>query len=666
MGRGKTIAVQVILVAAIFVISILASCRPEQAPLDRNRAPDTHLTCAPTETTATDYRVHLYWYGTDNDGTVERYIWYISDTLLTLDPAKNPDAELRDWNPASRIADYLKGRFTSRTDTVIIFKGFDDKKLSTINRQSFHIAAIDDGGKIDPTPARIQFYAKTRGLPSLKFWVNFKDPVPTDEIKEPSQNGNDIPFNPLSLDTISMFAPFTIKFKATTPNNVITGYRWSYESKTYPDFNNDGTPEWLIPSEDPKKVVAVKLSNMGAERLRSGVFNFKGIARDEAGAISKSDLVTGEGYCRIVINHDPDTEILYADCFYTPRSSGVQESIKVYFNDAIPDTLPYNSRLRFRYRGWDDKRDSLEFVPPLPIRFQFQYSRWALEGGLRVAEKNSPWYPLREPEDTNPKADIEDGNRNVDSTTMRVGTFNYRFSVRSFDEQNRPDGTPAEVFFVGNFPPIIDSVQVGYFDNSSVFRKISGDTLYVEWLTRPLTYRGDTISAYSVTVSPDRTRLTKTFRFNFAAWGQDDHRDPPNSGIKSWMYTLTNPVQDLAYYKEGEWQAATQINYLNQDLFFSITVPLKTTQPEIIAQADSIVANPPLFLGFNTYEIFAKDLSVTDSFDEGIRGITPQFDENGNVLPGNNWLTTQTYPSNYARLTKRSGAFYIKLLKGRI
>lgn len=652
MGRIKGyVALEAALAAALAVLVLLPACRREKEPLDRNKAPNTFLTSAPTETTATDYRVHMFWYGTDDDGTVERYIWYISDTLLTLDPERNPQTDLRDWNPAARISDYLRGRFTTKTDTVIIFKGFDDKKLAQVNRQAFHIAAVDDGGRIDPTPARLQFFARVRGIPRVRFWLDF--------------GSGDIPYTPAALETISTFAPFTIKFIGTTVNNAITGYRWSYGGKVYPDYNNDGTPEWHIP-ERQDEVVSVSLPNRGAEVLPSGTFNFRVIVRDEAGALSRSDIITGEGVCRVVVNHDPDTEILYGDCFYTPQSTGVPESLTVYFNGGVPDTLPYNSLLRMRYRGWDDPRDELEFTnPPRPIRFQFQYNRWSTdEFGVRVAEKLSPWYPLKTPEDTNPNADVEDTGRDIDSTTMRVGSFDYRFLARSFDEQDRPDGTPAVVSFVGNFPPVIDSMKIGFYDQRTParWRPAANDTLCVSWTGPIRGSLGDTICAYDVRVVVGAT-ITKYFKWVIAAGGHDDRRDPVGSGIKAWRYRIFDPDQDYQYYREGEWQFNRPLNLLEQEVSFSITVPFVTDTASLRRQTDSLLASPPLFFGQQAVEVTGQDVKDTELFKEGIRGISPKFDEFGNVIPANNWITNDYFFSNYARQVTRRGAVYIKLIR---
>ena len=643
MARKNALcAVECAIIVALLLLVLLPACREEQPPLDRNRAPETFVTSSPTETTEVGYRVHMYWHGADADGIVARYIWYVSDTLLTLDPVNNPSQELLDWNPDERISDYIKGRFTTRTDTVILFKGYDDRTGALVNRQAFHIVAIDDGGKLDPTPARLQFGARVEGLPQVRFWTNIY--------------GQDVPYNPNAIDTISMFKPFAVKFTATTVNNLITGYRWSYGGKVFPDYNNDGSPDWLIPA-NPTDIVPVAISNSGADAQPSGTFNFKVVARDEAGALSRSDIISGEGVCRVVINHDPDTKVLRGTCFYVPRSTGVLDSMLVTFSGGLQDTLPYGARLRFEYAGWDDAKDSLEFSPPKPIRFQFSYKRWALdEYGNITAQKTSPWYPVKYPEDTNP-SDPSDLTRDTDSTTFKVGPFNYQFSVRAFDEQSRPDGTPARVSFVGNFPPALDSVKVGFEDFVHAFRPAKNDTLYLGWGIKSANnqLRGDTLGW---TFVRSGSLMIKTFTFRVTAGGHDDRRDPPTSGVRAWKYWMLHPVEDYAYYKEGEWLFDQASNVLDMRVSFSITVPFAS------AVTDSVVKNPPAFLGFQRVRVVGSDMKNTDITLEGIRGITPDFDATGHALPCGNecWVQNEYTLSAYARTDTMIVPIYLKLV----
>jgi len=635
---GKTLEMTVII--GLLFVSLLPACRKDAPPLDRNRAPETYITSAPPETTEADYKIHMFWRGTDEDGVITRYIWYMSDTLRTLDPVHNPDAEISDWNPEARLSDYLLGSFTSRTDSVFTFRGYDPITGALVNRQAFHIAAIDDGGRIDPSPARLQFLARVTGIPKLRFWTVI--------------DGSEKLFDFYALDTVSMFTPFTIKFTAETVNNIITGYRWSYGGFIYPDVNRDGAPEWLIPT--PGQIIEVQLSNTGSERLPDGPFYFKGIARDEAGAISASSTITGEGICIVVVNHDPDTEVKKGICYYTPQS-GVPDSMEIDFTDGIPDSLPFKSRIWFEYQGWDDPKDvesGLEFDPPVPIRFQFSYRREKSGGGSLY---QTSWLPLAGPEDTNPCADLDNENRDVDSTTMYVGSYDYHFFVRSFDEQHRADSTPDTVKFYGNFPPTIETLQVGRLDPiSQEFIPSSNDTIYLQWVGVPPHPEG--ISAYNITTDPEAMTITKYYRFYLKSTGRDDYRDPPGSGIKGWLYKIIDPDYNYAYRREGEWIFDAPVNVLQQPLTLTITMPLLWANPALI---DSVLAHTPAYLGAQNIELLANDISDSELTTLGIRGITPAI-EDCNIVPGNYWVTQNYRLSSVAKTDFETKSFYIKLI----
>lgn len=643
LKSGRTL--EILLILGLLFLSLVPACRRENPPFDRNRAPETLITSAPPETLDTDYKVHVYWRGTDIDGIVTQYIWYMSDTVLTLDPIHEPDQEILDWNPANRIADYLLGSFTNKTDSVFTFVGYDSRTSAMVNRQAFHIASVDDAGRIDPSPARLQFNARVTGLPQAEFWTII--------------DGVEKPFDIADLDTVAMFTPFCIKFFGTTINGMITGYRWSYGGVIYPDYNGDGSPDWYVPIIDPPEYVTVCLGDEGDEPIPDGTFYFKVIARDEAGALSPSDIITGTGIAAIVVNHDPDTRITGGECFYTPQGTGEPTSIRIDFSDGIPDTLPYDSRLRFDYLGWDDPKDqvSLENDPPLPIRFQFRYFRQTNEG---LAQKESSWYPLTGAEDTNPcDWQADPVIRDADSTTIRVGTFDYEFRVRSFDEQYRADGTPDTISFVGNFPPTIDEARYGYYFIVAPPPGIiesPDDTIRIQWDWIP--FNANAALPFEETYDPVAHTRTKYYRLYIFADAHDDRRDPPGSGVKGWQFFVDDPDEDYSYKKEGEWIFDHETNYMEQDLLLKITAP---TDELGNVNVDSLINNPPLFLGEQFLELRGKDISDREIFHEGVRGKTPEFD-GCNVVPGDYWITQEYRLASVAYTDTLFTRFYIKLV----
>ena len=644
MRRSKaSIAVELILLSTLVLLLILPACRKEAEPLDRNRAPETFRTVAPPETTEADYRVHLFWHGEDKDGVVTRYIWFRSDTVMTLDPDGEPDIEILDWNPRSRKEDYLRGTFTARNDTEFVFTGYDSRSGALLNRQAFHIASVDDGGLIDPTPARIQFFARVKGIPQVKFWID----LPTEDLK---------PYNPAQLDTVAMYKPFSIRFTASTINNIVTGYRWIYAGTIYPDVDMNGVPEWHIP---PPDTLDIPLANVGEDALSSGDFYLRVIARDEAGAMSKADIVTGEGACHVIVNHDPDTRVLRGECQARMRDGRDTTIVITYdqFLDGIPDTLPYNSLLRMTYEGWDDQRDSLEFPPPneVPIRFQFLFDRTGKAEDGSISAYRTPWLPTARAEDTNKYDD-------VDSTTMRIGTYGYDFFVRSFDEQYRADGTPAQVRFWGNFPPKIDNVQLKIDQIPAVpgliLRDVPGDTLYVGTVvTIP---NDDTLSAYRQDVDEANAAIRLYYRFYITAGGEDDWRDPPGSGIKGWKYRLDGP-EDYYFRNENEWIYDNDVDTLYQELEMRIIYPaIDLGGGNWVIDEANIEA--PGFFGPQTFVLKAKDIRDTDRFAEGIRGVSPVYEGDVLVAPGA-WVEVIRSPENYAKIAEYSAPLYIKLVK---
>ncbi len=349
-----------------------------------------------------------------------------------------------------------------------------------------------------------------------------------------------------------------------------------------------------------------------------------------------------------VRNHDPDCRILRAWCHFTPRSTDVPDSMLVDFLDDDPDTLPNGSRLRMEYEGWDN---ALPYMSPAPIRFQFGYRRWTIdESGRTVADKSSPWYPLQKSEDTNPM-DSNPSTRDRDSTTMRINTFNYEFRVRSWDEQNKIDASPATVRFFGNFRPTIDSVVVGFYDQvTHAFRRVLFDTLYVGWTGVPGQSRGNIMNPYLV--ESVAGTIVKSYKFNIRAGGHDDPRDPAGSGIYGWKLLIDDP-DGAAYQGLNQWIFDNPVNQFEQEIVFQIQSSV----------GDDIVQNPPANLGAQIVHVIARDMRNDETSLEGIRGITPQFDEMGRPIPCNCWYLAQYYFASYARRETSTRPLYLKLVR---
>ena len=643
-----------IILGAVLLISQPA-CRREKDPIDKNRPPETYLSVAPPETLGSNYRYHLYWYGEDNDGIIEQYIFYVSDSVRTLRPEENRQAEILDWNPANRKADYISGRFTSRTDTIITFTGYDENNQLLRNRQAFHIAAVDDGGLIDETPARVQFFATAEERPRVKYWIRIGD-------------GEYERYDFSVLDTISMFIPIDIKFVGETVNGAITGYKWWYRGTTYP-VDEGGNPIWRIP-ENPFDTVYV--NNIGEEEvLPSGDFFFRGIVRDEASALSSDD---DEDLCHLVINFDPDTKVLYGDNFYSVEGQEFPDCTYVDFSDDIPDTLPYGSWVRISYTGWDDRRDILQYPPPdsIPIRFKYRLVAKGVSNEGNESTWETPFFPAYDPEDTNPGK--------IDSVTFTVSSKKYEFFVRSYDEQDRYDNTPDRIQLYGNFQPTIDFQQMlrQYitFGNFVITEPFEGDTIYLadpmdtgNWLEpgnlQP--FSGDTLLPVKRITGGQVSGLD--YFFYIKARGHDDPRDnrgEKKTAISYWKYSIAAENRDYNFGGENQVFYADEANInVNPDSFvkkLSVNIPVDMTA----GMPDSaFVTNLKRFFGEQNIRVIGYDLPRTESKTQKIRSTPPEYDKTSIpwVLLGKGEVYESTENvSNYARSDTLYNRIYIKPL----
>ncbi len=505
---------------------ILFSCRRNQPSLvDANRSPDTELWYAPPDSTEYDWNVHLYWRGIDMDGTATQYIWTITDTL-------EANLDLR-WSPAERVVDYRAGRITSRTDTVIAFEAF--KNVAGVglrkNRQAFHIAAIDDNGVIDSTPAAVEFVATVGELPRVVFATTITNIDPYDPGAPPLTSA----YDPAVLDTVGMFRPFSLSYRGITSNGLILAYKYYPLTAT---VNVDGQDLW---SDDLADTIRY-FPNVGDDAVPSGVFRFVTQCKDESSAESRADVKSfTDGVVQLVVNYQPDTEINQLENTYFVASQEIREFIDIDAGSP-PDTVPYKSWLRLDYRGWDDRRDSTLCVDDVNkcIGYQLQYERDSAR--IPGASSRSRWLPDT-PEDNNP-----DGT--PDSTTMNMGSVEYVIRARSVDEYGKADGNmfetnpgpefglpKSEIEIVGNFNPTLDDSYLMNYDG--VVAPTAADTFVWDWWNPSNT---DTVE---IDFSTGKVNAKKIYYFDINATGHDHPKENVNFGVVNWYYLFTRTLDGV-------------------------------------------------------------------------------------------------------------------------
>ncbi len=159
-SAGVFIAVSLILVAG-------AGCRKIPTEnTDRNRAPETYLSAAPIDSigggglSRIPNRYRAQWSGADTDGEIAGF--FVAVTETTVDIVTGRPFRL----PPPRPSDY---RFTTARESLFTFDVLEGR--GTDREHALYVFAVDNQGKVDPTPAVTHFVARDQHLPRVRFLV---------------------------------------------------------------------------------------------------------------------------------------------------------------------------------------------------------------------------------------------------------------------------------------------------------------------------------------------------------------------------------------------------------------------------------------------------------------------------------------------------------------
>lgn len=455
-----------------------AGCRafqPESAVV--NKPPETYLTGAPAEHGGGYYRFHVYWYGRDLDGRVERFAWALTSGTLQ-NPHSNDDEEDQRFNPALNAATLAIARWTARTDSVFSFTIDDGASPSA--SLTLHMAAQDDQGAYDRTPARLHFFANSLGNPTLAFFrVEGSDTVPL-------ARG--------AVDTVGYGRPYRIAWRAQSPNlrgygeaalalldtlppvtDGILGYKWRLDG--IPGEDCDAT---LIDCWHPRRfneatndsfsffgpVTGLHLRNDGSDPstlgrlLPSGTLTLTANAIDIAGV----EVAEGSRLQKLVVNRDPQTRVLDGE--------------RDWAHPEDPETYPYYVRLddpagvRHPFRSGERIPDRTYVVvkalardDPRDVRFASGY-RIGINGFVQGARTNYLGGVFNFASDasvidTEPAWDAGTGGWYGDTLGfLTAPATRYTVNMVSIDELGRRDGTPASLAFDVGFPPCLQCIEL--------------------------------------------------------------------------------------------------------------------------------------------------------------------------------------------------------------
>ena len=223
-----------LLIAASLVVLLLTGCRafqPEAVIV--NKAPETFIIGAPLEHGGGYYRFHVFWYGSDTDGRVDRFVWALTDTSVQDEDTTDDEEDVR-FNPALDASTLEIAHWTTRTDSIFNFT--IDQGIQPSYDMTLHMVAVDDFGDFDRTPARLHFFSNTLGNPIIKFFQVI--------------DGSMIEVPAGQADTVGFGVPYHVHWEGESPN--IRGY--SPEAlalvDTVPDFRADLEAGLPVPMGD--------------------------------------------------------------------------------------------------------------------------------------------------------------------------------------------------------------------------------------------------------------------------------------------------------------------------------------------------------------------------------------------------------------------------------
>ncbi|MEZ4387650.1 MAG: hypothetical protein R3D98_08745 [Candidatus Krumholzibacteriia bacterium] len=360
----------------VLAASLLFGCRAfEPEAIIVNRLPETYLVGSPAETSGAYFHFHVWWYGTDADGYVERYVWALTDTSIQ-DTETDDDEEDLNFNPATNASTLEIGTYTTRTDSVFDFRINQGASLSY--DMTLHMVAIDDRGEFDRTPARLHFFSNALGNPSVDFYRVV--------------DGAEQPF--ADRDTVAYGEPLFLRWRGTTPNLFAYDPVLLAQRDTVPPYD-DGLLgfKWRLPEEDgcnsavddcfnPKAfdeatgdsfsyfgdVTGLNFLNDGSG---NGVFGELLPAEPLVLLVNTLDVAgvqvpTLDQVLTILLDYEPDTHILdgeqdpvaaHNDTITYPRYRVFFGPDAGWWNFTSGDTVPDGAYVQFKALGWDDPRD---------------------------------------------------------------------------------------------------------------------------------------------------------------------------------------------------------------------------------------------------------------------------------------------------------------------
>lgn len=481
--------------AGCLLVLTFWSCREEPpSSFDSNLPPETVISGAPAESSQAYYRVHLKWYGSDKDGSIDHYEYAITDTSKV---------------PGEDTPGFSGYHSTTRTDSVFVFTA----NLPQILGHRFYVRAVDNEGKADPTPAVAYFLAEDFNTPRITFltgvgtWYDREGRLRTRQIRSTNR------FAP--TDTIGVGGSVSVSWTGfdVDPGDSVIGYEYRLASSPlYTGGTLADTAASVSFARPPGSTLPSNYTGIDA-------FLVRGI--DVALAKSNPEAVRS-----FVVNFDPVTWIVDPDQIDPPVRKAVFTELRTGL------TLPSGSwladgggqgrELQFKYTAFDDPRDmSLDPNNPTGIK-GFRYRM--LDRGNGPAFQTIPGNPRPFPQ-------VNDFTSQIIGS---LGSGDYMILVQATDELGR-NGKPDTVRVNVNYYPFFEFVH--YVDEQGGEQNL--------WVPALPNEPQDTVS---VVLHQDGSGSYPEFVVRMFA--RDDHYPPPGQHPLDF-----NPVIEEELGQVIEYQA---------------------------------------------------------------------------------------------------------------
>ena len=471
-----------LLSAALVALTLFTGCRafqPEAVVV--NRAPETFLIGAPLADGGGYYHYHMFWYGRDEDGVVEKFVWAVTDTSVQNEETADDEEDAR-FNPALDITHLEFSHWTTKTDSIFDFQINQGASPST--HMTFHMVAVDDFGDFDRTPARLHFFSNTLGTPVIDFY----------EVTE----GGLVPLSPGVADTIGFGKPYQLYWEGRTPNVLgydpvalalvdtvpprtdgLYGYKWqlggalgnncepAFADCWHPRLYNEATGDSFSYFAEINSLTfmndASSSTNPFGMELPSGAVNVRINSLDVAGVEVASHLQN----FTFIVNHDPLTKFVVGrdeshpeDEEEYPYWMRLNEENPVHHPFVEGERIPDRTYVVFKALAKDHPDDKIVGGND-PDAFKIGLT--GVVNGVRDNYNGGPFSfsSGASPIDSVPAWDAGIDGWYADTLGFLVGPrTDFSFTMKAVDVHGRRDGTPPTFNFSVGYPPCVQCIEL--------------------------------------------------------------------------------------------------------------------------------------------------------------------------------------------------------------